>query len=73
MIWVCMMGIALGRSPLEQNGSLTIQVFSLQEENKDRSEIPPPPAYKCTGGRAAAVTPPCLGFPTVTEKNEENG
>lgn len=66
------MGLYDGNCPLEQNESLTFQVFSLQEENKDRSENPPP-AYKCTGGRAAAVTPPCLGFPTVTEKDEENG
>ena len=36
-----MTGIALGRSPLEQDESLTFQVFSLQEQNKDRSEYPP--------------------------------
>lgn len=36
-----MTGIALGRSLLEQNGSLTFQGFSLQEENNDRRENRP--------------------------------
>lgn len=67
-----MMRMAPGRSSLEQNGSLTFQVFSLQEENQYISENLPPPPNKYTSGRAAAVTSSVLGFPTVTEKGEEN-